>query len=348
MACVLVLSSLVLRGETRLGDRADESSARSSAATLERPSFAPDETELQDCDRLAGTCLGQALGNLAYATGPTAAIAVLERSLRDGTIDDAACHEATYGMGRGAFAGAPGDLAKLVALGSQACASGYYHGVLTDAFAGASPAKVQLLARQVCSSRLLADSDRERNACGHGLGHGLMAQSGRRLDSALETCAALEDRDQSWCYGGAFMELFLTGESVGPEVCRGMAPRYQYECYVGAMDGLRQRHGEDWMQIGRACSRQPRHWVDTCFLALGRHAGTFHVGHPQRVVTACERAASGAHRHVCLVHAAGQVAGMQGHDRDAKRLCAATHRPGREQCSSIVAGVMAGSNGPIA
>lgn len=92
--------------------------------------------------------------------------------------------------------------------GSPTCASCYHHGILERAFNGAdSRAELARRARTLCRTDVLRSFGylhRQRN---HGLGHGLMIQTGYDLPTALAICAALPTAwDRPTCSNGVFME----------------------------------------------------------------------------------------------------------------------------------------------
>jgi hypothetical protein len=140
--------------------------------------FEPDETQLDGCDGRYG-CLEQAFGNLAFRQGPKAALALFEERMTTDPVVEKDCHRIVHTIGSAALERFDGSVAKTFSLGSPSCVSGYYHGILERAFLGvSSKAKLGEVARSLC----LGGGMRRRGfldyQCRHGLGHGLMIQTG--------------------------------------------------------------------------------------------------------------------------------------------------------------------------
>ncbi len=114
--------------------------------------FKPDETKLADCHEQL--CFEQAFGNVAYYTGPKAAINALRasrwrRTRRRGRLPPDRAHDRLSAS----LVRFHGDIPKAFAQGRSICWSGYYHGILERAFCGVSTeAGLIKAARGVCSS----------------------------------------------------------------------------------------------------------------------------------------------------------------------------------------------------
>ena len=169
--------------------------------------FQPSETELADCDG-ESTCLEQAFGNLSFRKGPKVALAVFESRIAVDPEVEKNCHRIAHTIGSAALERFDGNVAKTFSLGAATCVSGYYHGILERAFLGvSSKSELGKIARLLC----LGGGMRRRGfldyQCRHGLGHGLMIQTGYDLPLALSLCASLGTGwDDRACAGGAFME----------------------------------------------------------------------------------------------------------------------------------------------
>jgi hypothetical protein len=96
--------------------------------------FVPDGTKLDDCDAADRRCVEQGFGNLAYSSGPKAALALFDRRRvtdRSVTTD---CHRIAHIIGSASLLYFKGNVAQTYAHGSPSCTSGYYHGILERAF----------------------------------------------------------------------------------------------------------------------------------------------------------------------------------------------------------------------
>src|SRR6266516_4343067 len=175
-------------------------------------SFKPDQKDLSQCQDGDYVCLEQAFGNLAYHEGPKAALALFSKRISTDKGVGFDCHRIAHSIGSASYAKFHGNVAKTFSLGSSICASGYYHGVLERAFVGVtSKAGLVSVARRLC----LAVNIRPRSyldyQCQHGLGHGLMIESGYDLPLALTVCHKLANGwDVVACRSGAFMENIST------------------------------------------------------------------------------------------------------------------------------------------
>ena len=148
--------------------------------------FRPDDTSLAEC-RGERDCLEQAFGNLAYRRGPKAALTLFDAKSQTDAAVEADCHRIAHMIGAAALERYRGNVAEAFARGSASCWSGYYHGILEHAFSGAdTEAEVSATARRVCSADAIRRTLYLAYQCVHGLGHGLMLQSGYNLPFSLK------------------------------------------------------------------------------------------------------------------------------------------------------------------
>ena len=169
--------------------------------------FKPDRTQLDDCGP-DQRCLEQAFGNVAFRKGPRAALQTFDAKMRTDAAVESGCHRIAHLIGSAALARYRGNVGRAFAEGSASCWSGYYHGILERAFAGASgEPQVIATARRLCAGRVVRSTEWLAYQCVHGLGHGLMLQSAYAFPFSLRVCDRLRtDWDRSSCSGGVFME----------------------------------------------------------------------------------------------------------------------------------------------
>jgi hypothetical protein len=245
-------------------------------------SFEPDSTTLEECGGRY-SCLEQAFGNIAYTEGPQRALAIFEtESVRNQDIARG-CHRIVHLIGSAALARNQGNVARTFAQGSSTCASGYYHGILERAFVGLeTKAEIARVARGLCSDAGIRPYGFLDYQCQHGLGHGLMLQTGYDLPTALELCGRL---GSGWgrvtCVSGAFMENVSTrfgfrSRWVDEEntlfPCRTVRPMYRKACYVRASTWTLQVAQYDYPKAARTCESAGPMWAPYCFRGFGRDA----------------------------------------------------------------------------
>jgi hypothetical protein len=316
--------------------------------------FQPDETALGECGG-EWTCLEQAFGNLAYREGPRSALARFEERLESDPNVEKDCHRIVHNIGSAVFARLDGDVAKTFAVGSATCASGYYHGVLERAFVGIdSKAGLAKAARSLC----LGNGMRRRGfldyQCRHGLGHGLMIQTGYDLPTALALCSRLGTRwDEVSCTGGAFMENVSTrfgfrsrwlSDDQPLYPCNDVRLRYRRSCYLRVATWVLQLNGNDFEQAARTCESAGPRWSRFCFQGFGRDAVV------EARYTSIDRAhalcaLAGTARSQCFYGAARTFSdrGGKGDLERAAAFCARAPRADRDHCVSglgIVLGLL--------
>ena len=170
--------------------------------------FRPDRTQLDDCHGGDVRCLEQAFGNLAYKSGPKPALELFDRRIALDKTVAIDCHRIAHMIGSAALAYFRGNVAEAYSHGSATCASGYFHGILERAFASVhSDSGLVHAARSLCRGAGVRRRGFLDYQCTHGLGHGLMIQTGYDLPTALSVCGHLQTRwDEVSCTGGVFME----------------------------------------------------------------------------------------------------------------------------------------------
>jgi hypothetical protein len=304
--------------------------------------FKPDGTKLAGCS--TASCYEQAFGNAAYRRGPRYALAVFSRDIRTNRTVRDGCHRIAHTLGAAALVHFHGNVSRALADGSPVCWSGYYHGVLEHALAGVRT-KPQFVAaaRAACASRLVHRTQWVFYQCVHGLGHGLMLQSGDNLPFALSVCDRLQTGwDRSSCSGGVFMENINAGSGLssghtrwlrrGDLVypCNTVSQRHKLYCYLMVTSRILQANGYDWRQAARICTRVEKGWVSTCFQSYGRDADGYSVERPAKVLTLCGM--TGSHEGDCLYGAARDMTADLASGKRASVLCARAPAGYRARC----------------
>jgi hypothetical protein len=303
--------------------------------------FVADDTSLADCGDDT-TCLEQGFGNLSYREGPRVALDLFEKRLLNDPVVEKGCHRIAHFIGSAALERFDGNVAKTFSQGSAACVSGYYHGILERAFLGiSSKAGLARTARELC----VADGLRRRGfldyQCRHGLGHGLMIQTGYDLPLALEICGALGSGwDHKACAGGAFMENINTQfgfrspwlDDVDPLFpCRRVKQRDKRSCYLRASWRILVLANGSFEATAATCAGLGR-WARTCFHGYGRDAAETARYAASRIRPLCRLA--GAGEGDCLLGAARTIANASGAAgvEPARRLCAGARPRHQADC----------------
>lgn len=307
--------------------------------------FEPDATVLEGC-RADPACLEQAFGNIAFRKGPRAALARFEAQVATDSDVEADCHRIVHTIGSAALERYDGNVARTFSEGSPTCISGYYHGILERSFRGVSTkAGLADVARLLCVGAGVRRRGFLDYQCRHGLGHGLMIQTGYDLPLALSVCAGLGTKwDRLACSGGAFMENLGTRFGVrSPWLddddplypCTRVRARDRQSCYLRATRRMLAFNEDDFAKTAHACARLGR-WSRTCFQGLGRDTVEASRSVPGKILALCDRA--GAGRGDCLRGAARTLANNSGPKgiAPASALCRRAPFSERDACFSGV------------
>ena len=297
-------------------------------------SFKPDGTRLAACgaDR---ACLEQAFGNLAYYKSPKNALRVFRERMATDPAVESGCHRIAHIIGSASLARYHGNVPEAFAQGDSTCWSGYYHGILERSFQGVRTATgFTNMARSVCSGAELRRSLWLTYQCVHGLGHGLMIQTGYNLPFSLGICEKLAaEWDRSSCTGGIFMENISAGQTSAYGVkspwLRDNDPVYPCDspvvkgrelyCYLMVTSHVLQTNGNDWQATAKVCARVASAWVRTCFESYGRDADGQTRQNPTEVRRLCRLA--GPNERDCLYGAARDMTSNYSNGTRASILC---------------------------
>ena len=304
-------------------------------------SFKPDGTVLGDCGDSDYICLEQGFGNVAYRQGPTVALALFTKRMGSDKSVFVDCHRIAHSIGSGSFARFHGNVAKAFSLGSSTCASGYYHGILERAFVGVtSKAGLERVARRLCVAKTIRPRSYLDYQCQHGLGHGLMIESGYDLPLALNVCSKLANGwDHVVCTSGVFMENINTRYGFRSPYVKDSDPLYpcatvrlvdRRSCYVRSTSRVLDVNHYDFPKTAATCAGLSRPWTRYCYRGFGRDSVNQAHYRASGILSLCHLAKS--YEPDCLFGAARTVGdgfGYAGVERAAalcKRAPAASRR----------------------
>jgi hypothetical protein len=289
--------------------------------------FRPDGTKLDDCRSTDMRCLEQGFGNVAYGEGPKAALALFtQRRMTQKTVAKD-CHRIVHMIGSASLAFFKGNVAQTYAHGSPSCASGYYHGILERAFANVFTHRGLIrAARSLCSGAGVRRMGFLDYQCTHGLGHGLMIQTGYDLPMALAVCGSLPTRwDEVSCTGGAFMENGSTVYGLRSAWLKDSDPLYpcpvikirnRASCYLRVTTQVLNVNRYNWPKTAETCRSLASRWRPYCLRSYGRDTVNYAGGKADSILRLCAFTRAGEGQ--CLYGAARTMA-----DRDAKTTNAA-------------------------
>jgi hypothetical protein len=307
--------------------------------------FEPNGTKLADCSSTDVGCFEQAFGNLAYHDGPKATLALFRTDMVKINIVGSDCHRIAHTIGSASLARFHGNVAEAFARGDSTCWSGYYHGILERSFAGAStPARFNAIARTVCDEPSLQHDLFLLYQCVHGLGHGLMIQSGYNLPFSLTVCDHLQTAwDQTSCTGGVFMENFAAGVTSAYGVkspylkdndlvypCDAVKERHKLYCYLMITSRILQANGYNWKQTAAICDKVESGWVDECFQSFGRDADGYSRQNVPQVLSLCTLA--GKWQNECVYGASRDLTSQDSGTARSPALCDAAPAGLRSYC----------------
>jgi hypothetical protein len=313
--------------------------------------FTPDDTKLEGC--LDQACYEQAFGNIAFYEGPKAALELFDEKIAKPGPIESDCHRIAHTIGSAALARFDGNVAKAFAEGSASCWSGYYHGILERAFAGVSTTSVEALgtvARGLCDDAGVRAITWIAYQCVHGLGHGLMINSGYNLPFSLDVCEQLAtDWDRTSCKGGVFMENISTSYGVQSEWVReddGVYPCNAVEeddklyCYLMVTSRVLRVEDWDWKKTAEICAGVEKGWVSTCFRSYGRDASGTTRQNPEEVAKLCRVAGTFGGEGDCLDGAAKDMTANYASGEQAAILCTSAPDDLRGGCFYAVGSVL--------
>jgi hypothetical protein len=297
--------------------------------------FKPSSLTISQCKSGSFGCYEQALGNVAYKSGPNAAIAEVQTMLdqKNPTVL-ADCHTILHLIGSATLAALHGDVAKAMGEGSMLCGSGYYHGLIEFALEGAKTMKqLDQKVIQMCSDTKILNTSFLRYQCLHGLGHGVMIYSADDLPFALSLCSKLSGTwDQQSCSGGVFMQNFNLPSKLSPfestfvkrsdllypcDDPKLVSTEYKLYCYLQVTEHILQATNYNWKTAVATCEKAPMPWMSVCFQSYGRDASGASDYTPPVAYKTCQL--TGSHLPDCVYGVARDFTNNDiGGDRAAK------------------------------
>lgn len=306
--------------------------------------FKPNGLTFADCRSSAEPtrCVEQAYGNLAYRAGPKSALRRVASEMATKPAVESNCHRIVHVIGSAALARANGDVGSAFTQGNSTCWSGYYHGILERALFGATNDTLLAAAvRRICARVLREKTRFIAYQCVHGVGHGLMIQTGLDLPRSLEHCDRLETKwEQTSCDGGVFMENFNTSYGVKSRYvkdddllypCNGVAERHKLYCYLQITDRVLGATGYDWKAAAALCTTAEQAWRATCFQSFGRNASGVARTDQARLLGFCAIPAR-EWQGECVFGAVRDIASIDAGAPRALRFCGAVAERLRARC----------------
>lgn len=343
-----LVALLAVTGVLLLADREGERDAGDATTDITvRVSYEPSDVTLDDCSpRLRDDeCLREALGALAYEAGPTAALDAMVEAY--GEAGDMSCHAAAHEIGRAGLAHADGSVGDAFAAGSDACFSGYYHGIFETAFRGVerTPNALGSRARDLCDSAGATRTGFDQYNCLHGVGHGLLLSIGEDLEGAGHACRHIEgDARARECFGGVVMEAFEPSRGGRSPWIRPGQPEYpcavlaggeQQTCYAQLGARLLVEYRGDWSAAARACTSVTVSHRDLCAYSLGSEAANLRGWRAAPTIAMCSTITP--YEAVCIEGAAAAVMANFGAAQPGLALCRVAPSAVRARCERRVA-----------
>ncbi|MHB8586923.1 MAG: hypothetical protein ACYDDF_13930 [Thermoplasmatota archaeon] len=224
-------------------------------------------------------CLEAAIENMVRAGKTRDALGEVSNLTAAGTIDD--CHFLAHAIGAAVYH-LRHDLLAAMKEGSDACAGGYYHGVVIENMTEeAAEGRVPSHLRSLCAATLVLGEQVEME-CIHGVGHGLYLTQSANATHAVDGCTAFRIPAQSsYCVDGVFMEYAMgqadavgsTGSWSLPSACfaRDLWYGNAVDCgeNVGEIAAIRAHHnlGDAWPRC---------EMIDNRTIATACEAGVVH------------------------------------------------------------------------
>jgi len=303
--------------------------------------YEPDDTRLEQCRGMEDQlCYQQAFANRIYRDGPRPALTLLARRMEADRAVATGCHRIAHAMGGAALARFDDNVGRAFAEGGAVCSSGYYHGILEQAFAGVEDDDLADKAGGLCQGGPLDRDSFLKFQCTHGLGHGLMLRTRYDLPASLDVCDEVaKDVYADACQGGVFMENFTTFYEVSSKWLRDDDPLYPCNaveethkpaCYTIVTAHVLDEVGYDWRKTARVCRDAEPNWVYVCFRSFGRDAISQNAYDQRRARELCRL--TGDMEPECVLSVALHIANEERGIEGAARWCRNTPSRMRVDC----------------
>lgn len=260
------------------------------------------------------------------------------------------CHEIAHVIGRAAGL-KYSDVSEAYSLGTDFCASGYYHGVMQAVVDAIGKDKIISSIDNICQP--LAEKKQyglSHYNCVHGLGHGVMSVEGNELFLALRDCDGLSGIwQQESCYSGVFMENII-GE-IDPDhytaylkeddplyPCTAVEDKYKKMCYFLQTDHALIVEEADFDKVFNHCSGLGNITYSTmCYQSLGRNASSYAKYDIKVTRDYCLLGDSEPAQRNCFTAAATDFAWHFQDDKRAYALCSSIEENGTAKlCAEVV------------
>jgi hypothetical protein len=176
--------------------------------------------------------------------------------------------------------------------------------------------------------------------CVHGLGHGLMIQTGYDLPTALSVCRGLQTRwDEISCTGGVFMENGSTVYGLRSQwlkdddplyPCQRVGLRDKASCYLRVTTQILRTNHYDWPSTAAMCRALERRWSTYCLRSYGRDAVNYTGAKAESILRLC--GFTGGGQNDCLYGAARSIADRDGNTEHAVAFCRRASRRNQPAC----------------
>jgi cytochrome c553 len=302
--------------------------------------FKPDNTTLESCKQGDFACYEQALGNVAYKESTKAAVALLTSKQTQDPGLQANCHRIAHAIGSGTLLRNKQQVGPSMAEADAICWSGIYHGIVERAFADTPDDELPQKAREMCADPQTKNDPFAYYQCVHGLGHGLMIQTGYDLPKSLKICDQLQTAwDRQSCTSGIFMENISSSYGVKSKYlkdddlvypCNAVAERHKYYCYLMVTSRILEATGYNWQRAVDECNRVERNWVTTCFQSFGRDASGQAQKRHNEIIQHCRMA--GRYEGECIYGVVRDITSNDASPKRAAKFCRQIDKKWRGRC----------------
>jgi cytochrome c553 len=310
--------------------------------------FEPNTQRLEGC--IDSDCRRQAFGNVAYREGPKPALALFEEKQKQDSAIEGDCHRIVHTIGAASLEFFKGKVGQALSAGRATCWSGYYHGVVERSFQGAEEKQLPARARSICVGEDIRRTSYIAYQCVHGLGHGLMIQTGYDLPGSLVVCDQLTtDWDRTSCHAGVFMENVSSSYGVKSRwlrdndliyPCNVVKEKHKLYCYLMLTSRILQANGYDWKETVKTCMKSEKRWIATCFQSLGRDASGNTRQNAPEILDIC--ALAGIQARECIYGAARDIVSNDAGPKRAIPLCNGAPAPSRAYCYEGIGTILGG------
>ena len=253
------------------------------------------------------------------------------------------CHQVVHDLGNDAAVWY-GDIGVALAYEGFLCASGYYHGVIEYAISQFDGTALYDEVPNICQTAALNRYSLAHYNCVHGLGHGIMLNTGGDLFGSIPYCERLVDPwELSSCISGIMMENIVSaqqGKSTAVRVddliypCNAIAESYVDECFGMQTAWMLTQLGYTeggFTEAFATCDTVRDDMIDACYRSMGRDISGFAVFEVSRMVDLCSLGHP-RHQEQCYVGAAMSAVYNDHDTATATALCEAIPPHMRDVC----------------